>query len=145
MRPQKDLTRYTGCDCDQAIGLDPLAVGFLSRKHPFNKGTAPPNFAKRLLQFCHPEKTVCQTHGKRKSPFDGKHIEVELDGVTFTLGGAEIRILGEQEIYAAPDLIYHYVVDHQYQPPDEFVQAVLKGPAPNSPEFRALINTLRSF
>ena len=145
MRPQKDLTPYTGCECDQTIGLDPLAVGFLSRKHPFNQGATPPEFAKKLLAFCHPSKTVCHTHGKRKSPFDGDHIEVELDGLTFTLGGAEIRILGEQEIYAAPDLIYHYVVDHRYQPPDEFVQAVLKGPGPNSAEFRALINTLRSF
>ena len=145
MRPQKDLTPYTGCDCDQAIGLDPLAVGFLSRKYQFNKGKTPPKFAEKLLRFCHPSKTVCQTHGKRKSPFDGKHIEVEFDGSVFTLGGAEIRILGEQEIYAAPDLIYHYVVDHEYQPPDEFVQAVLKGPNPDSAEFRALINTLRSF
>lgn len=145
MRPQKDLTPYTGCACDQEIGIDPLAVGFLTRKHRFNQGAAPPEFATKLLRFCHPTKTVCQTSGKRNSPFDGKQISVELDGLQFTLGGAEIRVLGEQEIYAAPDLIYHYVVDHRYQPPDEFVQAVLQGPSPDSAEFRALINTLRSF
>ena len=37
--------------------------------------------------------------------------------------------------YAAPNLIYHYVVDHQYLPPDAFVRAVLDGPLPGSPEY----------
>jgi len=41
-------------------------------------------------------------------------------------------------VYAAPDLIYHYVVEHHYCPPDEFIQAVLEGPLPGSLEYEAL-------
>ena len=144
-RLPQDLDPYTGCDCDQAIGLDPLAVGFLTRKRPFPTGKPPAGFAKKLLTYCHPAKTVCHTMGKRKSPFDNRHIEVEIDGETVTLGGAEIRIIGEEEIYAAPDLIYHYVVEHQYLPPKEFVKAVMEGPSADASEFRALVNTLRAY
>ena len=40
------------------------------------------------------------------------------------LGSAEIRVFGREEgTYAAPDLIYHYVVDHHYLPPEEFIKA----------------------
>jgi hypothetical protein len=144
-RPQKDLSPYTGCDCDQTIGLEPLAVGFLTRKYPFETGKVPPKFLQKLLPFCHPSKTVCQAPRTQNSALGGKQIEVEIGGDKVTLGGAEIRIIGEEDIFAAPDLIYHYVADHHYLPPEEFIQAVLTGPAPDSAEFRALINTLRSY
>jgi hypothetical protein len=144
-RPQKDLTPYTGCDCDKTIGLDPLAIGFVTRKHPFQTGKVPPKFLQKLLPFCHPSKTVCQMHRTQNSALGGEQIVVEINGEQITLGGAEIRIIGEEEIYAAPDLVYHYVSDHNYLPPDEFIQAVLKGPDSDSAEFRALINTLRAF
>ncbi|MEM9776300.1 MAG: hypothetical protein AAF902_17110 [Chloroflexota bacterium] len=144
-RLPKDLDTYTGCDCDQAIGLDPLAVGFLSRKFKFQTGKPPAGFLEKLRSFCHPDVTVCHTHGKRKSPFDNKHIELDVNGTPTTLGGAEIRVIGTEDIFAAPDLVYHYVVDHNYLPPQEFIDAVLNGPQPNSAEFRALIKTLRTF
>lgn len=139
------MTRYTGCDCDQAIGLDPLAVGFLSRKYPFQTGKVPYKFLQKLLPFCHPSKTVCQTHRTQNSALGGKQIEVDINSERITLGGAEIRVIGDEDIFAAPDLIYHYVADHHYLPPDEFVNAVMHGPQPDSAEFRALINTLRSY
>ncbi|MCX7805518.1 MAG: hypothetical protein N3A38_10060 [Planctomycetota bacterium] len=38
----------------------------------------------------------------------------------------EIRVLGRDgKIYAAPTLIYHYVVAHKYRPPQEFIDAVM--------------------
>lgn len=40
------------------------------------------------------------------------------------LGSAEIDVVGDQQVLAAPDLIVHYVVDHSYQPPEQFVRAV---------------------
>ena len=36
--------------------------------------------------------------------------------------------------YAAPNLIYHYVADG-YLPPDEFIQAVMHGPLPDSIDY----------
>jgi hypothetical protein len=45
----------------------------------------------------------------------------------FLLGSAEIRVPGDKATYASPTLIIHYVVKHRYRPPDEFVDAVLRG------------------
>ena len=43
-------------------------------------------------------------------------------------GNGQIRVLGDDEIwYAAPTLVHHYVVCHDYRPPDSFVSAVLDG------------------
>ena len=33
--------------------------------------------------------------------------------------------MGQAVIYAAPDLIYHYVKEHRYLPPTDFINAVL--------------------
>jgi hypothetical protein len=41
------------------------------------------------------------------------------------LGHAEIWVPGENDIvYAAPSLVLHYVTQHQYQPPIEFLSAL---------------------
>ena len=45
------------------------------------------------------------------------------------LGAAELWIPSEQgKIFAAPDLVIHYLRDHSYAPPDEFIVAVLRLP-----------------
>jgi hypothetical protein len=42
-------------------------------------------------------------------------------------------------IFAAPALIYHYVLEHNYMPPSVFVEAVVTGLAPDSNEYRNLL------
>jgi hypothetical protein len=45
----------------------------------------------------------------------------------FIVGSAEIRVHAPSgAIYAAPDMIIHYVEKHGYRPPDHFVQAVMR-------------------
>jgi hypothetical protein len=47
------------------------------------------------------------------------------------LGSAEIRVFGKRgKIYAAPNMLYHYVTAHQYKPPDEFLHALKESPCP---------------
>jgi hypothetical protein len=61
-------------------------------------------------------------------PLCGKDgIWVHHAGVKFFLGAAEVWIPSDRGslIYAAPDLIWHYVHEHKYSPPSEFVDAVL--------------------
>jgi hypothetical protein len=56
------------------------------------------------------------------------------------IGTAEIRVFGPMgAIYAAPTLIYHYVAEHHYKPPAEFVHAAITSPRPPSDEYRALL------
>ena len=45
-------------------------------------------------------------------------------------------------LYAAPNLIFHYVRDHAYKPPQEFIDAVLTGPAPDSAAYQDQLRAL---
>jgi len=138
-----DLEPYLGCPADARLGLDPLAVGWLRRGQTFGTGPVPEEFAPALLEFCLDRHTVCARPGSLPCPLCGQRVEpVDLDGEIAQFGVAEIRVLGREDIFAAPTLVHHYVVEHGYRPPDVFIRAVLQGPAPGSPEHRALIRTL---
>ena len=53
--------------------------------------------------------------------------EVRLRGESFKLGDAQIRVRGlNGEVYASPNLIYHYVQAHHYRPPQAFIDAVAR-------------------
>ncbi len=138
MRLPADLTPHTDCD-DPQLGLAPLAIGWLHRRARFETGRVPKSFAARLRPYCHPSQTVNQAPQARPCPLCNQRILLDEN----LLGAAEIRVLGEDDIFAAPDLVYHYVTVHGYQPPQIFVDAVLNGYAPDSAAHRALINTLQ--
>jgi len=70
------------------------------------------------------------------------YLSAKRDGEELKLGSAEIRVIGvDGKIYAAPNLIYHYITVHNYRPPDEFIDAVLNGPRPDSHEYIKYIQT----
>ena len=98
----------------------------------------------RLWTFCC--NPLFYTLGYHKCPFcrdSSFGILVQHGREKRRLGSAEIRVLGrENVVYAAPDLIYHYVVEHYYRPPDEFIQAVLEGPLPDTPEYQAYLRAV---
>lgn len=71
-------------------------------------------------EYCHP----------RRADVGERHGEMRL------LGSAEIRLFSETSaIYAAPDLIYHYMALYRYKPPDQFISALGTGPHPFSKEY----------
>jgi hypothetical protein len=71
-------------------------------------------------EYCHP----------RRSDVGERHGEMRL------LGSAEIRVFAPTgAIYAAPDLMYHYMTVHRYKPPDQFISALQLGPHPFSKEY----------
>ncbi|MBK8252213.1 MAG: hypothetical protein IPK82_06040 [Polyangiaceae bacterium] len=51
-------------------------------------------------------------------------VVAEKDGVVKLLGSAEVWLPGESVLYAAPNLIVHYIRAHGYQPPAEYLRAV---------------------
>lgn len=117
-------------------------VGWLDGAHPYPQGSLPPEFVAHLWAFC--RRPLYGTRGIHICELCATHAEemfmVERDGEQLLLGTAEIRVLGPAgRVYAAPDLIYHYVTVHDYRPPAEFVDAVLTGPWPGSPEYDAAI------
>lgn len=147
MKPIPDLTPYKGLAAESKLGLKPRAIGWLHHSQPYPTGPTPAEFPEKLLRFCldpytvghQPQVDRC-TLGRcpRMLPPEVR------EGQTAYFGAAEIRVIGQTEIYAAPTLIYHFVVVHDYRPPKEFIDAVLNGPQPGSDEHRVLINTLNN-
>ena len=101
-----------------------LAVGWLDAEHPFP--TAPPSerFLRRLFAFS--RVLVRGTRGFHLCEMCGGPVEMmqeTRDGVTLHLGSAEVWIYGRRVAFRAPNLVYHYVVRHEYAPPEAFVNA----------------------
>lgn len=131
----EDLTPY------EYAGYEPdgrtVNVGWLSGVHPFNKGETPEAFRARLLNFCVPDHLVRLMRGFHICEFCD-FAEAWSEKRSQSMGNGEIRVIGEGVVYAAPTMIYHYVTEHGYRPPDAFIGAVLNGPGPDSEEHRAL-------
>jgi len=94
-------------------------------------------------------------------PSPSTTVSVIRDGFKVALGSAEIRVLSKEntstirerlrrqkpgllflrkslgtfDVYAAPNLIYHYVEVHHYKLPEEFVNALREGPKPPDREY----------
>lgn len=104
-----------------------LNVGWLDRGHSFPTAEPDHEIVLILEQFC--KRPVNQTRGFHLCHLctvePSRQPTLVIDGRSIYLGSAEIRVPGETGIvYASPTLIYHYVKDHGYRPPDEFLQAV---------------------
>jgi hypothetical protein len=133
----QDLTPYQYISVEK----DPptLNIGWLDNTHPYPQGQASAPFVARLWLFC--QSPVNQTRGYHACQFCAEPsfgVRFQHGDEECWLGSAEIRVFSlEGTAYAAPDMVYHYVVDHHYLPPEEFVRSVLKGPLPDSPEYLA--------
>lgn len=106
-----------------------IYIGWLDREHDFSQGAINPDFLEKLK--IHYSFRVRQTRGFHVCHFCDEcrfGIPVEICGKTLTLGSAEIDIFSlNGRIYVVPDLLYHYIAEHGYLPPSEFVEAVLLG------------------
>ena len=97
-----------------------LNVGWLDVAYPFHRRETSAEFQqalKRLVErpiLLHPGFHVCEFCPRdRRDNYSSR-------------GNGQIRVLGRNGIwYAAPTMVHHYVVTHEYQPPPEFVDAVL--------------------
>ena len=124
-----DLSCYRYCKTEK----DPrvLNIGWLEAGRGFPRGEVPSLVPRRLLTLTekYPVNAMrgmhwCDFCEERATPFGG--LCVQVDDREVDLGSAEIRVGGRDGIwYAAPDMIYHYIVSHRYRPPAEFLEAVL--------------------
>jgi len=118
-----------------------LSVGWLTKEVPYLQCQTSEDFKDRLFEFC--LKPVLRERGFHRCEFCSSPppflTYVKRGDREVGLGSAQIRVIYQNRVYAAPDLIYHYITEHRYCPPEEFVEAVLKGPSPDSPEYKAFI------
>lgn len=132
-----DLSAYSY----RPSSLSTLNVGWLDATQSFEEAYPPPWLLSQLWQFC--LISVYPTRGVHRCPFCPSLLDnyVERDGSRLLLGTAEILVFGEkgEPAFAAPDLIYHYVIKHNYSPPNQFLHAVQAGPQPAGAEYRELL------
>ena len=108
-KPQKDLEPYRYNV--RKVKDNVLAVGWLEPNQDFPKGDVPEGFLKKLAKL----EEVNFTKGLHTCPFCGKE-----------RGSYEIEVKDNGITYMAPVLIKHYVKEHNYQPPKEYIDAVMK-------------------
>jgi hypothetical protein len=137
-----DLTTYTYGAADSS-DVSARNIGWLASGVNFQTAPPDPQFVERLWRFC--KISVGQTRGLHVCEMCGSRESnaVRRNEEELLLGSAEIRVVGIQgQLYAAPNLIYHYVVVHNYSPPAEFVDAVLTGPCPPDDRYFELLSKL---
>lgn len=102
-----DLSPYPGIN----EGIN-VAIGWLSLKHDFQKGQVSKEVIVRLQAFC--KEPAYVTFGYHKCEFCNN-----------VIGSGEIVVVGKDKLYFSPTLIVHYIQEHNYLPPEEFIEAVL--------------------
>lgn len=115
-------------------------VGWLSSGVAFPVAVPASDFVDRLWRFC--LVSVEQTRGLHECEFCcSREANVAMrNNEEILLGSAEIRVFsGDGKIYAAPNLIFHYVVSHNYSPPEEFIRAVMTALIPPDERYYALL------
>ncbi len=137
----EDLSPYTYSEAAPR-GASARNVGWLDAKHDFPRERPRPELLDALWEYCSilvvPTRGLhgCELCTSATNTFARRETKL-------LLGSGEIRVLGSAgDVFAAPNLIFHYICDHQYQPPQEFRQAVEMGPHPTSAEYRRLLDRL---
>ena len=133
----QDLTCHAYSDCTWALTVGTpyifINIGWLDAAYPYTHGEIVPQDKELLLdmmfEFCrypvcrYRGVHVCQYCTHQDSKFD--LITVQKNHATVSLGNGSIMVQGRNNlVYVAPTLVYHYVAEHNYMPPDEFIHAV---------------------
>ncbi|MCE9638047.1 MAG: hypothetical protein K8T90_20285 [Planctomycetes bacterium] len=113
-------------------GKSDVSIGWLSSGHAFPTGAVPPEFTSALARLR--EVPFALTRGFHVCEFCMRNREDDshrFDACSASwnspeYGNGEILVLSETGVaYVAPRLVLHYVTEHGYRPPQEFIDAVL--------------------
>ncbi|MBC8289282.1 MAG: hypothetical protein H8E37_03095 [Planctomycetes bacterium] len=93
-----------------------LNVGWLDKEVPFPNGSVTNEFRFKLAQFCRTPIRLCR----------GFHVcQFCSEQMRLVTGNGEIWVRGpDGTLYAAPKMILHYVNEHEYLAPRQFIEAV---------------------
>jgi hypothetical protein len=120
------------------LGDHVRAIGWLHPDHPYPCGTVPAAFQARLEAFA--RLASDSTVALALPVAHGYHI---CEFCNDARGWRNFGVPAENVLFVAPELVAHYVSEHTYTPPAEFVAAVLASPLPDTPEYRAAVAGFR--
>lgn len=110
-----------------------LNIGWLQKDQPFAIGEVQKEFLEKLKVY--KEHKMFQTKGIHRCEFCE-------DNAT---SSNEFRVISKNgKFYACPMLVIHYIEFHNYLPPQEFIDAVMEGPAPGSEEYKSMLAVMAS-
>src|SRR5580704_9358902 len=112
-------------------------IGWLGASLDFEQMEPDESLLDLVWDYC--KISVAQYRGIHQCEYCGPHRSdvAERHGEMRLLGSAEIRVFSEAgAIYAAPDLIYHYMAVHRYKPPDQFISSARFGSHPFSRAYK---------
>ena len=118
-----DLTNYVHSFTGKEIpGM--LAVGFLNRKVPFEKGGSalPIDLIDKLKLLLREKGNFRGNIIRGQEPCCLCSEYYSKDGIK--LGISELWIPYGDLIYVTPDFILHYIEEHDFMPPEEFIDAL---------------------
>ena len=110
------------------------AVGWLSSTQPFNQGSVPAEFSTRLDLIC--ERWDDGVEALEWPDARDAHT-CELCGDFHAAGS--VAVPGDGILFVAPEMVAHYVDEHGYLPPADFVEAVLACPIPGTDEYASAV------
>jgi hypothetical protein len=105
-------------------------VGWLDASHAFPTGTVPSSTLTRLRALISDAHATVDVHvnrirGIHPCNLCGRDILfADNQGRARYLGMSEVWLPGDQVWYAAPSLALHYIEEHRYVPPCEYVAAI---------------------
>lgn len=112
-------------------GANVRAIGWLEIGHPFTRGPVPGDILATL------KAQVVKAY--QVAYHMGFH-ECSLCPAGQKRTGLDNLLVPTRELlYVAPELVIHYIEDHGYRPPDQFLEAVQNCPEQGSVEFLALL------
>lgn len=121
------------------------AIGWLDDKHDFPTGKVPAEFVRKLRKITekHSE-TVAALYDNEFDfllhQFFGFHTCELCHNFNH---GDNIVVPGNEVLYVAPAMILHYVEEHEYLPPKQFVDAVLDAPNPRTKDYENAVAKFR--
>jgi hypothetical protein len=119
-----DLTR---CSYSGVREQNGLSVGWLDKLHDFPHGPVPAGFVERLAQICTRPAVNHLGHHVCEFCHPGPDTTAQIDREAGSRSSTVIRVVGRDgTVYFSPAMICHYITRHGYQPPEDFVRAVME-------------------
>lgn len=109
------------------------AIGWLHPAYPYTKGEVPAEFLARLKEFT--ARNGDSAEALYFGAFGGYHT-CEFCGQAHGIGN--FGVPNGNLLFVAPEMVVHYVEEHGYRPPVEFVEAVLRSPLPDTEEYQLI-------
>jgi hypothetical protein len=116
-----------------ACGEHVRAIGWLHPAQPYAKGTVPAEFVARLKEF------TAQSGRSAEALYFGAcggFHTCEFCGRAHGIGN--FGVPNGELLFVAPEMVVHYIEQHGYRPPTEFIAAVLWSPLPESDEYQTI-------